>query len=201
MLIMLERSLMTIKRCTFILLGCTLLLGCKGTGNRGQQAEREMQFVSMIQNLIYYDAIKIKDVKVSDSGKQSLYLSQNIKRTKIVIYLPELGCASCYEMQLQFLQSTIPSDIKPEVFIVGKFSSYREQKLFEEKSGFTTYRIEKSLTGFPLSMFDETPVTFLLGENMIGYAFFDSSKSNTLSDLYYKFVIEKVRYSMPKSYR
>jgi len=198
---MLERSLMTIKRCTFILLGCTLLLGCKGTGYRGQQVEREMQFVSMIQNLIYYDAIKIKDVKVSDSNKQSLYLSQNIKRTKIVIYLPELGCASCYEMQLQFLQSTIPSDIKPEVFIVGKFSSYREQKLFEEKSGFTTYRIEKSLTGFPLSMFDETPVTFLLGENMIGYAFFDSSKSNTLSDLYYKFVIEKVRYPMPKSYR
>lgn len=198
---MLERSLMTIKRCTFILLGCTLLLGCKGIGNRGQQVEREMQFVSMIQNLIYYDAIKIKDVKVSDSNKQSLYLSQNIKRTKIVIYLPELGCASCYEMQLQFLQSTIPSDIKPEVFIVGKFSSYREQKLFEEKSGFTTYRIEKSLTGFPLSMFDETPVTFLLGENMIGYAFFDSSKSNTLSDLYYKFMIEKVRYPMPKSYR
>lgn len=44
MLIMLERSLMTIKRCTFILFGCTLLLGCKGTGNRGQQAEREMQY-------------------------------------------------------------------------------------------------------------------------------------------------------------
>lgn len=191
---MLERPLMTVKICIYILSGCTLLLGCQGKTNRGQQAEREMQYVSMIQNLIYYDAIKIKDVKVSDSDRRSLYLSQSIKNTKIVIYLPELGCASCYEMQLQFLQSTIPSDIKPEVFIVGKFSSYREQKLFEEKSGFTTYRIEKSLTGFPLSMFDETPMTFLLGENMIGYAFFDSSKSNTLSDLYYKFVIEKMRY-------
>lgn len=191
---MLERSLMTVKICIYILSGCTLLLGCQGKANRGQQAEREMQYVSMIQNLIYYDAIKIKDVKVSDSDRRSLYLSQSIKNTKIVIYLPELGCASCYEMQLQFLQSTIPSDIKPEVFIVGKFSSYREQKLFEEKSGFTTYRIEKSLTGFPLSMFDETPMIFLLGENMIGYAFFDSSKSNTLSDLYYKFVIEKMRY-------
>lgn len=185
---------MTVKICIYILSGCTLLLGCQGKANRGQQVEREMQYVSMIQNLIYYDAIKIKDVKVSDSDRRSLYLSQSIKNTKIVIYLPELGCASCYEMQLQFLQSTIPSDIKPEVFIVGKFSSYREQKLFEEKSGFTTYRIEKSLTGFPLSMFDETPMTFLLGENMIGYAFFDSSKSNTLSDLYYKFVIGKMRY-------
>ena len=191
---MLERSLMTVKICIYILSGCTLLLGCQGKANRGQQVEREMQYVSMIQNLIYYDAIKIKDVKVSDSDRRSLNLSQSIKNTKIVIYLPELGCASCYEMQLQFLQSTITSDIKPEVFIVGKFSSYREQKLFEEKSGFTTYRIEKSLTGFPLSMFDETPMTFLLGENMIGYAFFDSSKSNTLSDLYYKFVIEKMRY-------
>lgn len=189
---------MVVKLCILILLGCTFLLGCKGRVNGGQQAEKEMQFVSMIQNLIYYDALKIEDVKVSDSDRRNLYLSQIIKRTKIVIYLPELGCASCYEMQLQFLQSTIPSDIKSEVFIVGKFSSYREQKLFEEKSGFTTYRIEKSLTGFPLSMFDESPVTFLLGENMMGYAFFDSSKPNNLSDLYYKFVVEKIRCPIPK---
>ncbi len=195
---MLERFLVVVKLCILILLGCTFLLGCKGRVNGGQQAEKEMQFVSMIQNLIYYDALKIEDVKVSDSDRRNLYLSQIIKRTKIVIYLPELGCASCYEMQLQFLQSTIPSDIKSEVFIVGKFSSYREQKLFEEKSGFTTYRIEKSLTGFPLSMFDESPVTFLLGENMMGYAFFDSSKPNNLSDLYYKFVVEKIRCPIPK---
>lgn len=193
---MLKRPLVTVKICIYILLGCILLLGCKGRARGEQQIEGEIQFLSMIQNLIYYDGIKIEDVKVSDSNRRSFYLSQNIKKTKIVIYLPELGCASCYEMQLQFLQSTIPSEIKSEVFIVGKFSNYREQKLFEEKSGFTTYRIEKSCAGFPLSIFEETPVTFLLGENMIGYAFFDSSKSNTLSDLYYKFVIEKMRYRL-----
>ena len=88
---MLERSLVVVKLCILILLGCTFLLGCKGRVNGGQQAEKEMQFVSMIQNLIYYDALKIENVKVSDSDRRNLYLSQIIKRTKIVIYLPELG--------------------------------------------------------------------------------------------------------------
>ena len=49
---MLERSLVVVKLCILILLGCTFLLGCKGRVNGGQQAEKEMQFVSMIQNLL-----------------------------------------------------------------------------------------------------------------------------------------------------
>ena len=189
---MLERGWMSIKASFFILLGCAFLSGCKSKTNVQQQAEREMQFVSMIQNFIYYDAIKVEDVKVSDSRQNTSCLSHHVNRTKIVIYLPELGCSSCYEMQLRFLQETIPMEIKPDVFIVGKFSSNREQKLFENKSGFTTYKVEGALTGFPVSMFDDTPVTFLLGEDMRGYAFFDSSQSKDLSDLYYKLLVEKM---------
>ena len=49
---MLERSLMTVKICIYILSGCTLLLGCQGKANRGQQVEREMQYVSMKFNLL-----------------------------------------------------------------------------------------------------------------------------------------------------
>jgi len=87
----------------------------------------------MVQNLIHYDATKITDVKIIKTDGENSHLSQEIKDTKIIIYLPELGCASCYEMQLQFLQTVIPHDIKQKFFIIGKFSNHREQKLFKEK--------------------------------------------------------------------
>lgn len=187
-------SMKIIKVVIVILLNSIFLSGCKKQSNTARQPDIETQLITMVQNLIHYDATKITDVKIIKTDGENSHLSQEIKDTKIIIYLPELGCASCYEMQLQFLQTEIPHDIKQKVFIIGKFSNYREQKLFEEKSGFTTYRVEKFLTGFPLSMLDENPTTFLLGKDMIGYAFFDASNSNNLSDLYYRFIIEKVRH-------
>lgn len=178
-----------------IIINSIFLSGCKKQSYTEQQPDKESQLITMIQNLIYHDATKITDVKIIKTDGRASRLSQEISGTKIVIYLPELGCASCYEMQLRFLQTAIPCDIKQEVLIVGRFSSHREQKLFEKTSGFTTYRIDKFLTGFPLPILDESPTTFLLGKDMIGYAFFNASNSNNLSDIYYRFVIQKVRRS------
>lgn len=154
-------SMKIIKVVIVILLNSIFLSGCKKQSNTARQPDIETQLITMVQNLIHYDATKITDVKIIKTDGENSHLSQEVKDTKIIIYLPELGCASCYEMQLQFLQTVIPHDIKQKVFIIGKFSNHREQKLFKEKSGFTTYRIEKSLTGFPLSMLDENPTTFL----------------------------------------
>lgn len=53
--------------------------------------------------------------------RRSLYLSQSIKNTKIVIYLPELGCASCYEMQLQFYNQQFPLILNRKFLLWGSF--------------------------------------------------------------------------------
>lgn len=181
-------------------MACHIVLsGCTNSGNElPGRTIQEQEFVSMVQNMIYYDAAKIEDVTISCSNGQSSLLSQEVKNTKMVIYLPELECASCYEMQLQFLEATVTSDIKPQVLIIGRFQNIREQKLFESRSGFTTYRIEKSVSGFPLPMFDESPLTFLLQEDMTGYAFFNAATSKNLSDMYYRFVVERMHRSLNK---
>ena len=50
--------------------------------------------------MITYDATDVPDIEILDSDNNKCWLSDQIDRDKIIFYLPNLGCASCYEQEI-----------------------------------------------------------------------------------------------------
>ena len=63
-------------------------------------------------------------------------------------------------------------DVKEKVMVIGSFSNVRELKLFERESGFSTYKMNNVTENFPMYMYNETSVVFLLTEQLKCHAFF-----------------------------
>lgn len=87
----------------------------------------------------------------------------------------------------------IPDDVKEKVMVIGSFSNVRELKLFERESGFSTYKMNNVTENFPMYMYNETSVVFLLTEQLKCHAFFDAVNNVDASKLYYSFIVERIR--------
>lgn len=153
------------------------------------------KLTEIIQNIIYYDASNIPDVDLSTIDGEQIRLSEAFNDLCIVIYLPTLGCSSCYEKELDLLCKTIPNDLKCKMLVVGKFSNVRELKLFEKKCKMRTLKLEDSVKSFPISFFEENPVAFILNKELLGFAFFDMVNHVDYSELYYNVVVNRMQLS------
>ena len=145
---------------------------------------KEKLLVKVIYDLIAYDAIDVIDIQIVDSEGVEWMLSEKVNSTKLVFYLPDLGCSSCYEQELSLVRKMIPDDVKEKVMVIGSFSNVRELKLFERESGFSTYKMNNVTENFPMYMYNETSVVFLLTEQLKCHAFFDAVNNVDASKLY-----------------
>lgn len=178
----------------FTFLICTLLCGCKEEKSNDSISSKVSELTEIIQNMIYYDALKVPDVILSTTNDERIMLSEIVTdELRMVVYLPTLGCSSCYERELELLQNTIPNNLKCKVAIIGKFSTNRELKLFERKCRMQTLKLDKSIKDFPIPFFDENPVAFLLNSEMLGFSFFDMVNHVGYSESYYNFVARRIQ--------
>ena len=63
-------------------------------------SEKEEVLVRVVYDLITYDATDVPDIEILDSDNNKCWLSDQIDRDKIIFYLPNLGCSSCYEQEI-----------------------------------------------------------------------------------------------------
>lgn len=155
-------------------------------------SEKEEVLVRVIYDLITYDEVDVPDIALIDSSNGECMLSELIDEDKIVFYLPNLGCSSCYEQEIALIKGMIPDGVKERVMTVGNFSNIRELKLFERSSGLRTFKIEEQNGEFPIIAFNETSVVFFLTRQMKCYALFDAVNNVRASKLYYKIISEKI---------
>ncbi len=182
----------------FIFVICILLF-CWFKGDKDRTtSSHASELTEIIQNLVYYDAQKVPDIELSTMTGERTMLSEAVDELCVVIYLPSLGCSSCYEKELDILQNEIPDSLKCKVLVIGKFSSERELKLFGRKCKIQTFRLDDSEESFPIPFFVENPVAFLLNRDLLGFAFFDMVRHVDYSDMYYELVAHKMRMSMRK---
>lgn len=172
----------------FILFLCGLFVcSCKKN-----TPEKEEVLVKVIYDLINYDAVDIPNIEVVNSANKSCNLSELVTDDRLIFYLPDLGCSSCYEKELELLKEMIPERIKKRVLVIGAFTTNRELKLFENKSKLQTFRIVKTNNEFPIPVFNEVSLAFVLTKQMKCYALFDAVNNAKASKLYYRFISEKM---------
>lgn len=155
-------------------------------------SEKEEVLVRVIYDLITYDGTDVPDIALINSSNGKCMLSELIDKDKIVFYLPNLGCSSCYEQEIALIKGMIPAEVKEQVIIVGNFSNIRELKLFERSSGLRAFKIEEQNGEFPVIAFNETFVVFFLTRQMKCYALFDAVNNVRASKLYYRIISEKI---------
>lgn len=149
--------------------------------------------VNVIYDLIVYDLKHIPDIYLSDSNGDESLLSKKVDDIMLVFYLPNLGCSSCYEQEVSLLKKMIPAEVRKKVMVIGNFSNLREQKIFERNCDLSTYRIRDTFDNdFPIALFSETSVAFLLNNQMQCFAFFNAVGNIDASKLYYRMVVDRI---------
>lgn len=155
-------------------------------------SEKEEVLVRVVYDLITYDATDVPDIEILDSDNNKCWLSDQIDKDKIIFYLPNLGCSSCYEQEIALIKEMIPSSMKNKVMVVGNFLNIRELKLFERNSNLNSFKIEGKNDLFPLIPYNDISVVFILTEQMKCYALFDAVNNAKASKLYYKIIVDKM---------
>ncbi len=120
--------------------------------------QRKIDSLEILSSLISIDTLSLSsDLNYLNLKKQEL--------SKIVIYLPQNICLSCYENHLLKLKE-INID-KNKLIIFRNFSSHNQLLNFKEyyKLPFESYSIDKSI-GTPLDMLN-LPFIFVLKQNYI----------------------------------
>ncbi len=159
--------------------------------------------IKMLQKEIYdnfkthhvNEAKCVNDCKVCNEQGDTVRLSEVIGRGKYVFYIPQTGCTSCLDSELDIILKHLSLTTDFSFFFLADFHNSKELKVFKESFQITQeiYRIIDKDIGIPYSK-EGKPFVFFLNDNMRTSNFYnpDRSKPN-ISDEYYKIITDGKR--------
>ena len=136
---------------------------------------------------------KLPNITLIDVNNKEVKLFEEVGEIKFVLYLPELGCASCSEKELQILNTVLKQKEKSRSLVIGIFANRREQFLFQERCGIRTLRLKNVEKNFPLPACEAKSIAFFIVNNGIGTSFFNMTVHGQYSDIYYRNVSDWLR--------
>lgn len=163
---------------------------CEGLETR--ESILRTYIVEFINNQVAFDYSPIPDVELMDHDGHLIGLSEILHEERLIIYLPDIGCHTCSDKEVELVKSIFLNEAKNKIWVIAKFNNKRELQLFESQSGLIVYGID-SQCEFPSEKLALSPVLFLLSQDQIGFAFFKPVKEmSQFSILYYKAVLKRL---------
>ena len=119
-------------------------------------------------------------LNVSGFSNQLIPLAKIIdKQTKLVFRFKESNCNTCYEKQLEYLNSLYGFLDSSNLIILASFSDYKKISIIAEnnKVVFPIYNIESNaFSEFPIEQYND-PYYFAISDKQVASNFFSPDKS------------------------
>lgn len=93
-----------------------------------------------MHEMLVSNGTPIHNIDITDINGDSITLGTLVsEKSKTIISLYNLDCASCAEKEIRLLNSFITPEYRDKIIVIGNFSSTRQMKVFQNNLKINAY--------------------------------------------------------------